>query len=54
VARPNAQTTRFPTAIPGEDGLDDILIDIQSRRGPARGNDITGAIAPASAPTLVR
>src|SRR5215472_12216451 len=54
VARPNAPTTRFPTAIPGEDGLDDILIDIQSRRGPTRGNDITGAIAPASAPTLVR
>jgi hypothetical protein len=54
VARTNTRTTRFPTAIPGEDGLDDILIDMQSRRGPTRGNDITGAIAPASAPTLVR
>ena len=54
VASKNTRSTRFPTAIPGEDGLDDILIDIQSRRGPVRGNDITGAIAPASAPTLVR
>jgi hypothetical protein len=54
VARTNTRTTRFPTAIPGEDGLDDILIDMQSRRGPTRGNDITGAIAPASTPTLVR
>jgi hypothetical protein len=54
VARTNTPTTRFPTAIPGQDGLDDILIDMQSRRGPTRGNDITGAIAPASAPTLVR
>jgi hypothetical protein len=54
VARTNTRTTRFPKAIPGEDGLDDILIDMQSRRGPTRGNDITGAIAPASAPTLVR
>ena len=53
VARTNTQTTRFPTAIPGEDGLDDILIDMQSHRGPARGN-ITGAVTPASAPTLVR
>jgi len=53
VARTNTRATRFPTAIPGEDGLDDILIDMQSHRGPARGN-ITGAIAPASAPTLVR
>jgi hypothetical protein len=54
VARTNTRTTRFPTAIPGEDGLDDILIDMQSRRGPTRGNDITGAIAPASSPTFVR
>ena len=54
VVRKNTKATRFPTAIPGEDGLDDILIDMQSRRGPTRGNDITGAIAPASAPTLVR
>ena len=53
VARTNTRTTRFPTAIPGEDGLDDILIDMQSHRGPARGN-ITGAVTPASAPTLVR
>ena len=53
VARTNTQTTRFPTAIPGEDGLDDILIDMQSHRGPARGN-ITGAVTPASASTLVR
>ena len=53
VARTNTRTTRFPTAIPGEDGLDDILIDMQSHRGPARHN-ITGAVTPASAPTLVR
>ena len=54
VVRKNSKTTRFPTAIPGEDGLDDILIDMQSRRGPTRGNDITGAITPAPVPTLVR
>jgi hypothetical protein len=54
VVRKNTKSTRFPTAIPGEDGLDDILIDMQSRQGPARGNDITGAIAPGSAHTLVR
>ena len=54
VVRKNTKTTRFPTAIPGEDGLDDILIDMQSRRGPTRGNDITGAITPAPVPTLVR
>ena len=53
VARTNTRATRLPTAIPGEDGLDDILIDMQSHRGPARGN-ITGAVTPASAPTLVR
>jgi hypothetical protein len=39
-----------PAAIPGEDGylLDDVLIDLQSRRGATRGligNDVTGAIA---------
>lgn len=49
--RANAKLSRVPAAIPGEDGylLDDVMIDLQSRRGANRGllgNDVTGAIAP--------
>lgn len=45
--RKNNKTSRSPAAVPGEDGylLDDLLIDLQTRRGPAR-NDITGSAAP--------
>jgi hypothetical protein len=48
LARSNTKTSRAPAAMPGEDGyLDDVLINLQSRRGPAmRGNDVTSSLAP--------
>ena len=50
LARSNTKTSRAPAAMPGEDGyLDDVLINLQTRRGPARdvrGNDITSLLAP--------
>ena len=50
LARSNTKTSRPPAATPGEDGyLDDVLINLQSRRGPARdvgGNAITSSLAP--------
>lgn len=54
--RASTKTSRVPAAIPGEDGymLDDVMIDLQSRRGAHRGligNDVTGTIAP-SAPSV--
>ena len=57
LARTNSRTSRPPAAVPGEDGLlDEVLIDLQNRRGPVRGvrgNDITGSVAPrASASAL--
>jgi len=50
LTRKNTRSSRSPLAVPGEDGLDDVLIDLQSRRGPARdstNNDITGTVTPA-------
>jgi Extensin-like protein C-terminus len=49
--RTNARASRLPAAIPGEDGymLDDVMINLQSRRGAAhemQDNDISGAIPP--------
>jgi hypothetical protein len=57
VTRTNARASRLPAAIPGEDGylLDDLMINLQSRRGVPRDpqdNDITGTIA--SAPQVAR
>jgi Extensin-like protein C-terminus len=45
--RANAKVSHVPAAIPGEDGylLDDVMIDLQSRRGATRGSiddDVTG------------
>jgi len=50
LARSDAKTNRAPAAMPGEDGyLDDVLINLQTRRGPARdvrGNNVTSSLAP--------
>ncbi|MFY9600347.1 MAG: extensin family protein [Pseudolabrys sp.] len=53
--RKNAKMNQSPAAVPGEDGylLDDVLIDLQNRRGPARDlpdHDVTGTIAPSASP----
>jgi len=51
LAQKNVKMNGSPTAVPGEDGylLDDVLIDLQNRRGPARNlgdNDVTSAVTP--------
>ncbi|HET9689089.1 MAG TPA: hypothetical protein VFP79_18125, partial [Pseudolabrys sp.] len=50
LARSDPKTNRAPAAMPGEDGyLDDILINLQTRRGPSRdvhGNNVTSSLAP--------
>jgi hypothetical protein len=50
LARSDPKTNRAPAAMPGEDGyLDDILINLQTRRGPVRdvrGNNVTSSLAP--------
>jgi hypothetical protein len=50
LARSNTKTNRAPAAMPGEDGyLDDVLINLQTRRAPARdlrGNNITSSLVP--------
>jgi len=51
-ARTNTRTSRVPAAVPGEDGylLDDLIINLNSRRGATRGSadydDVAGSIMP--------
>jgi hypothetical protein len=57
-SRTSARTSRVPAAIPGEDGylLDDLIINLNSRRGAARdsGDDIAGTITPVPVAKKIR
>jgi hypothetical protein len=57
-SRTDARVNRVPAAIPGEDGylLDDVMINLQTRRAPARDlsdNDITSTVAPPASTTAI-